>query len=65
MNMLDAFRDQIRSSPCRRQEQLQYLKRRRAAARSNRAEWREFRWKIFFAVANTVAGRDDRPYPIG
>jgi hypothetical protein len=38
MNMLDAFRDQIRSSPCRRQEQLQYLKRRRAAARSNRAE---------------------------
>jgi hypothetical protein len=36
--VLDAFRDQVRSSPCRRQEQLQYLQSRRAAAPSDRAE---------------------------
>jgi hypothetical protein len=37
-HVLDTFREQVRSSPCPRLEQLQYPQRRRAAARIDRAE---------------------------
>jgi hypothetical protein len=63
--VLDAFREQVRSPPCPRLEQLQYPQRRRAAARIDRAESLEFRRRISLTVAIKVAGRDDRPYPIG